>query len=304
MTSTVHTADSKKDIPLHTFRSGLPQFRTDIPFVQLSFATAGALAQVAHPHRHDFYEILYITGGEGTHFIDFNAYPIMAGTLYFISPGQVHYWNTTVPIEGEILVFTEDFLLLAPSDYMVLHEFSFFHSIEDTPTLALSAEGRRLVESLIQPIAEEYQASKFRSSSVLRSYLHILLVEMQRVFAIREDRAKGTTVTEGATPTLVRHFKQLVAQQFVTEQSVQVYADQLGVTISHLNNIVKAVTGQTPGKLIRQEIVLEAKRLFTHTDLTSTEIGYRLSFQDPAYFGRFFKREVGVSPGQFRQNRS
>ena len=304
MASTVHTADSKKDIPLHTFRSGLPQFRTDIPFIQLSFAAAGALARVAHPHRHDFYEILYITGGEGTHFIDFNAYPIMAGTVYFISPGQVHYWNTTVPIEGEILIFTEDFLLLAPSDYMVLHEFSFFHSIEDRPALALSAEGCELVASLIQPIAEEYQANKFRSGSVLRSYLHILLVEMQRISAIHKEGAQDTTATEGATPTLVRHFKQLVAQQFVTERSVQAYADQLGVTISHLNDIVKTVTGQTSGQLIRQEVVLEAKRLFTHTNLTSAEIGYRLSFKDPSYFGRFFRREVGLSPRQFRQNQS
>ncbi|MEM8863761.1 MAG: helix-turn-helix transcriptional regulator, partial [Chloroflexota bacterium] len=56
----------------------------------------------------------------------------------------------------------------------------------------------------------------------------------------------------------------------------------------------------TPGQLIRQEVVLEAKRLFQHTDLTATEISYRLGFNDASYFGRFFKREVGVSPGKFR----
>ena len=112
MTSTTDTANRKKDIPLHTFRSGLEHFRADIPFLHLNFAAAGELAQVAYPHRHNFYEILYVTGGEGTHFIDFNAYPIVAGTVYFISPGQVHYWDTSVPIEGEIILFTEDFLLL------------------------------------------------------------------------------------------------------------------------------------------------------------------------------------------------
>ncbi|MBV7337838.1 helix-turn-helix transcriptional regulator [Chloroflexi bacterium TSY] len=302
MTSTVSTASLRQDIPLHTFRSGLQKFRADIPFVHLNFATAGALAQVTYPHRHNFYEILYITGGEGTHFIDFNAYPIVAGTVYFISPGQVHYWNTSVPIEGEIILFTEEFLLLAPSDYMALHEFSFFHSIEDTPALTLSVEERKLAESLIQSIADEYQAGKFRSGSVLRAYLHILLVEMQRICVAREEDAHSVNEIDGAIPNLVRHFKQLVAQQFTTEQSVQAYADQLGVTISHLNNIVKAVTGQTPGQLIRQEVVLEAKRLFTHTDLTSTEIGYRLSFDDPSYFGRFFKRETAMSTTQFRES--
>ena len=100
---------------------------------------------------------------------------------------------------------------------------------------------------------------------------------------------------------VARYFKQLITKQFVTNQSVRGYADQLGVTVNHLSKTVKATTGFTPGQLIRREIVLEAKRLFQHTVLTATEIGYRLAFDDPSYFGRFFKREVGVSPGQFRQ---
>lgn len=185
---------------------------------------------------------------------------------------------------------------------MVLHELPFFHSIEGMPALVLSAEERNLVDSLYLPITNEYRAEKFRSGSVLRSYLHILLVEMQRICATREERIRSVQESDDAMPSLVRHFKQLIAQQFVTEQSVQAYADQLGVTISHLNNTVKAVTGQTPGQLIRQEVVLEAKRLFTHTDLTSTEIGYRLSFEDPSYFGRFFKREMAMTTTQFRES--
>ncbi len=301
MTSTINTARLKEDIPLVTFQNILDAQHMQTNFIYSNFATIPTYAGAADPHRHDFYEILYITGGAGTHFIDLNAYPIKAGTVYFISPGQVHYWNTSVPLEGEGIGFTEDFLLLAPSDYMVLHEFSFFHSIEDTPALGLSTGERELVEPLIQSIVAESQENKFRSGSVLRAYLHIFLVEMQRIYAVHEGTHYATG-TDGAIPTLVRHFKQLVARQFITEQSVQAYADQLGVTISHLNNTVKAVTGQTPGQLIRQELVLESKRLFTHTDLTSAEVGYRLSFDDPSYFSRFFKRETAMSPIQFRKS--
>ncbi len=296
MTSTMNTIHLKQDIPLVTFQDIL-----DAQQIDTNIIYANSAYTVTYPHRHDFYEILYITGGEGTHFIDFNAYPIKAGSVYFISPGQVHYWHTSVPLEGEFIGFTEDFLLLAPSDYMVLNEFSFFHSIEDRPALGLRAGERELVEGLIQSIAAECRESKFRSGSVLRAYLHIFLVEMQRIYAVHE----GTHYANGSDrtiPTLARHFKQLVARQFITEQSVQVYADQLGVTISHLNNTVKAVTGQTPGQLIRQEIVLESKRLFTHTDLTSAEVGYRLSFDDPSYFSRFFKRETAMSTTQFRKS--
>lgn len=297
MTSTQHD----QDIPLVTFQNILDSQEINTNFIYANYASIPAYAQAVQPHRHDFYEILYIRGGKGTHFIDFKAYPITSDTVYFISPGQVHYWNTSVPLEAEGIGFTEDFLLLAPSDYMVLHEFSFFHSIEDTPALVLGAGEREQVKSILQSIATESQEDRFRSGSVLRAYLHIFLVEMQRIYALHEGSHYGTE-TDKAIPTLVRHFKQLVARQFISERSVQAYADQLNVTISHLNNTVKEVTGQTPGQLIRHEVVLESKRLFTHTDLTSAEIGYRLSFDDPSYFSRFFKRETAMSTMQFRES--
>ena len=153
------------------------------------------------------------------------------------------------------------------------------------------------MEPLIQSIAAESQGNRFGSDSVLRAYLHILLVDMQRIYASHEG-TRYPIGSIGAIPTLVRHFKQLVARQFITERSVKAYAEQLGVTLSHLNNTFKAVTGQTPGQLIRQEVVLESKRLFAHTDLTSAEVGYRLSFDDPSYFSRFFKRETAMSTMQ------
>ncbi len=291
-----------QDIPLHTFRMGIETTHEEIPFEYLSFSTAPAFAQAAYPHRHNFYEVLYVTGGVGTHYIDFNAYPIEPNTFYFISPGQVHYWNTTKPIEGEILIFMEDFLLLAPADYMVLHELSFFHTVEGSPTLQLDVSDHLQVMSLFRSIAEEFGTFDFRTASVLRAYLHILLVQLQRLCAIQEaDTGNGQDKT---AQRLTRQFKQLVTKQFITGQSVQDYAGQLGVSVNHLNKTVKATSGRTPGQLIRQEIVLEAKRLFHHTDLTATEIGYRLAFDDPSYFGRFFKREVGVSPGKFRQDMS
>ena len=85
------------------------------------------------------------------------------------------------------------------------------------------------------------------------------------------------------------------------QQAVQDYANMIGISSSHLTDTVKAVTGFTPGQLIRQKLALEAKRLLVHSNATVAEIGYRLNFYDASYFGRFFKREVGMSPAAFRQ---
>ena len=291
-----------QEIPLHTFRTGLKATHAGVPLEYLNFSDRPTLTQSAKPHRHDFYEILYVTGGAGTHYIDFNGYPIEANTFYFISPGQVHYWETTIPIEGEILVFTSDFLLLAPADYMVLHELSFFHTAEGSPTLKLNEADHAQISALFQALAGEFKANDFRASSVLRAYLHILLVNIQRICEVQENGAGKSQDT--VAQKLTRQFKQLVTQQPTAGRSVQEVADQLGVSVNHLNKTVKVATGFTPGQLIRQEVVLEAKRLFRHTGLSATEIAYRLGFDDSSYFGRFFKREVGVTPGKFRQELS
>jgi AraC family transcriptional activator of pobA len=291
---------ANQDIPLHTFRMGLEPTHEGIPLEYLNFNDAPALTQSTFPHRHDFYEILYITGGVGTHFIDFSAYPIEPHTFYFITPGQVHYWETTVPIEGEILIFTDDFLRLAPADNMVLHELSFFHTVGGNPTLMLNETDHLQLESLYQAIAEEFKTNNLRTSSVLRAYLHILLVQIQRICAIQEIDAENKQ--DKNSQKLTRQFKQLITQQVISGQSVQEYAGQLNISVNHLNKTVKTTTGFTPGQLIRKEVVLEAKRLFQHTGLTATEVGYRLGFDDSSYFGRYFKREVGVTPGRFRQD--
>ena len=101
--------------------------------------------------------------------------------------------------------------------------------------------------------------------------------------------------------SLVRRFKQLVSEHFLTEHSVRDYAKRIGISTSHLRDTVKAVTGYAPGHIIREKLVREAKRLLSHSNATVAEIGYRLNFKDPSYFGRFFKRETGMSPVAFRQ---
>lgn len=79
------------------------------------------------------------------------------------------------------------------------------------------------------------------------------------------------------------------------------YARKLKTTINVLNHALKNITGQNAGEYIRFKTIQEAQRLLKYTTMTSNEISYHLGFLDPAYFSRFFKREVGLSPKYFRE---
>lgn len=72
----------------------------------------------------------------------------------------------------------------------------------------------------------------------------------------------------------------------------------------HLNALCRKGRRRSASVLVRERLTLEAKRLLAHSELTAAEIAFRLGFEDPAYFARFFRREAGVPPTTFRASRA
>ncbi|GAA3867441.1 AraC family transcriptional regulator [Saccharothrix violaceirubra] len=285
-------------VPLPVHRFDDPLIADGPPgFAIGSFADLSPWSDAPFPHRHDFYELVCVTGGSGTHVIDFVPYQVRPVTLYFIAPGQVQFWERRSPLEGHVMVFVEEFLVpqydrVSPRRSLSLDPLGTGHA------LPLSGGQVEPITGLITALEREYRRPGGADVSVLRAYLHILLVEMRRlhrgvVGGADEDEDRGTA--------LARRYLRLVSEELPNEQTVRGYADRIGVTPKHLADVVKRTTGKRPAEIIRAALTVEAKRLLTHTDLTVAQVSERLSFDNPSYFGRFFKRECGMSPGEFRR---
>ena len=257
--------------------------------------TGCPVSDLNEAHYHDFYVVHYVSGGRGTHVIDFEQYEVEPGTLFFISPRQLHLWQVEEPLNGYIMAFSQDFLVSPnyPGDSVV--ELEFFHSASHSPALKVSTDQGRLVEEQLGAMRQEFAQQGEGYVSVLRASFHIFIVQLQRIFAGEMSRIKA--VKEHRQ---VRRFKQLVSDRYASQASIREYAKMLGVSVSRLNDVIKEATGLTPSQIVRNEQVLAAKRLLAHSDLNVAEICYRLNFEDPSYFGRFFKRETGTSPLAFR----
>lgn len=267
-----------------------------MPFEVGSFDSVSQAAQSGIPHRHSFYEILFLEGGVGRHFIDFEPHEISAPCVFFVSPGQVHFWELESPLQGWFVLFTDEFLLYPPSDRGFVHELSFFHMLDGSPRIALDPNQRRETNRIVQSIRLDFEQNHFGKSSMIRAWLHILLVTLER---LREKAMRGEVPQHA--PPIVRRFKQLVTLNFHIDRTIGNYADRLAISEAHLHDTVKRWSGKTPGSIIRAEVTMEARRLLAHTDLAVAEIGHHLSFDDPSYFSRFFLREAGESPSSFRE---
>ena len=210
-------------------------------------------------------------------------------------PGQVHSWHLEQNVQGYIVHFGEELFtsFLQKQDY--IQQFSFFNGNSKDGVINLPSERNEQVIEIFERLIEE---AKQQSDSL--DLVRLLLLQL---FVIVE-RISAPHVTHNMPPqnmVLTKHFKQLVDKNFRTMKLPKEYARLLYITPNHLNAVTQDVLGVTAGDIIRERIVLEAKRLLTNADMDVNQIADDLNFQDNSYFTRFFKKYVGVTPEQFRK---
>jgi AraC-like DNA-binding protein len=299
--------ESNTDITTHTYISAVnhigqkydkKQFlsRKELPLILTKFEMMEDAAFDEQPHRHDYHELLYICDGKGRHTIDSESYPVLPSTVYFLAKDQIHSWQVKQPIRGYIMLLPDDFLGALSSDGVQAGDFSFFNNGAHKPYLRLNQQQDLLMKKLLEGLERELLIESGDKITVIRAYLHILLTKLHRIYTAGSPQSHSQ---EGAS--LAHEFEQLVTKHFLSIQSVHEYAELMGISTSHLRENVKSATGYTPGNFIREQLTREAKRLLAYSDATAGEIGNHLSFKDASYFGRFFKRETGMSPNTFRK---
>ncbi|CCH53659.1 transcriptional regulator, AraC family [Fibrisoma limi BUZ 3] len=250
---------------------------------------------VDDPHKHTFYEIIWIDSGRSRQAIDYVEYELTPGSLFFISPGQLHFFEDWEPLTGGSLLFTEDFFLLNYQNKDTLFELSFLDNFYANPLLKPDSGNFADIRHTIELLRREHQRTD-RSVTIAQSLLHMLLAQIQRCI----DSQEGKELSKKYV-ILYKNLKHLLDQHFAENWPVSAYADKLHITQHHLNLVCKQVTGKTAGEIIRARSILEAKRLLTFSDLTITEVATQLNFLDSSYFARVFKSEMGVSPVAFKQ---
>ena len=253
---------------------------------------------VKYPHRHDFFEVLYLQKGSGYHVIDSNKYEIKPPCVFFMSPGQAHKLELSHDIEGFIFIFTSDFYLLNRSNQNSLIEFPFFYTIhQDNPPLLLENEADiRFLESLFRQSIAEISRSGDYTPEMLRSILDLILTICAARYEVGEN-----LLNKGKGQILVKRFFHLVEENYQKNLSLSDYAVLIGITPSHLTQTVKLLTGKTSTRIIKAKQLLEIKRLLVHTSLNVSErIANQLNFEDQSYFTKFFKRETGITPMRYR----
>jgi len=284
-----------KHIPTYTLSEISTNPGTMLEAKTVCLADATSIEQMYVPHRKDYY-FFFLSKHQGSyHWVDFIGYQVQPHTLYFTTPHQVHLKERSLGIQGQLLAFTEEFLTLCNDE--TLRQLPVIQNKLNKHALPLTAADEALLETLMLQIITEAGSTQPYRQTALQAYIKLFLVQLSRLY----DAAFTSDDTFDSGNTLFIRLTKLLDEHIDKCHQAADYADSLNITVGHLNAVTKQHTGKTISELLQERLVLEAKRLLFHSQLSVKEIAYRLNFEDAAYFNRVFKRLTGITPLEFRK---
>lgn len=270
-------------------------------FKQFSFKKFGYLdfehdynAQIQKTDYSEFIQILFIKAG-GHAVIDFKAYDLKQDALFFINPGQFHKIEDTCV--GTMLYYNRDFYCVELHDKEVACDGILFHNVYDIPVVMMDERYSEVMQRSIGEIKAEIDTSDSNLEEMLRILLKQIIIRSTRIW---KQEHHVTTEEARQEVEFSRSFSQMVEWNYTKLHTVAEYADMLNITPKALNKRITRYSKTTPNDIIKNRIILEAKRLLVHTQLSVKEIAYKLGYDDPSYFIRLFSRQAETSPQNFR----
>ena len=247
------------------------------------------------PHsHHGLLQLLWLEQGEALLQLDDWKGELVAGGVLIVPQHCIHGFQFSTDAKGIVITLAYPLLESLGADLSTA-----LQSESAARVFILEEnEERSLIEAMLRKLMKEYQQQQGYRRELIESSLTVVLAcLMQQAQSIR--------------PRLVEHpkrarrylseFTNLIEQDYMHHHQLTFYANKIGISTAHLNTVCREFIQRSALDLIHARIMLEAKRNLVYTSLTIKTVAEMLGFADPAYFTRFFKRQAGLSPKEFRQ---
>lgn len=288
----MHTLSSHPPIPVYPFE------RDEVTGSKLFtiLRSAGELTYEENlllPHRKAYYLLVFVKHNRGRHWIDMTSYERKDNALYFSAPHQILVKEAPTPFWGTRLTFTNEFLALQQN--AAIRELPLIQNPQNAHELLLTAADSALVEEMLVKIEAEHNQPGEWQHRMLTAYLTVLLTYLSRLYTEQFSGAEPS-----ADRLLLKTYQAKIEESYRQLHEVGAYAALLHISAGHLSEVVKAQSGKPAIKHIHERLVLEARRLLFYTPQSLKEIAFDLGFSEASYFNRFFKRETGATPAEYR----
>lgn len=249
-------------------------------------------------HLVEFYMIIFIENGQGSHTIDFNTYPYEKGTLLTVRKDQIHQFHASNSVKGSLLLFTDEFLVSYLEKLEAMKSLQLFNEVLGVPKVQLSKHELSEVSNLIARIKREYlEVNDDYALGIIRSELHILIAKLYRI-----KSQKNQIISNRKYLREFIDFQNLVEQYAAQYTRVKDYAAMMGLSTKTLNTVTQHIVNKSAKEFVDEIRTKQIKRLLINTELSIKEIAYASGFEETTNFFKYFKRQTKFTPEQFRNS--
>lgn len=228
---------------------------------------------------------------------DFTEFEVESPSLFFIGPNQ-HLHVKEVGHDCHFIYYNRDFYCIQIHDDEVACDGLLYNNVYNMPLVTLHAEEVGFYNYLYEQISAEFALKDTSLEEMIRTYLKQIFIKAVRSW--KKQNLEKELVNHNKDLEFFRKFTVLVDAHYVEKHTVADYADLMHIAPKTITNKFKKLNLPQPNEIIKNRIVLQAKRLLGHTQLSAKEISYQLGYDDPAYFTRLFTVKTGESPTSYR----
>ena len=245
---------------------------------------------IEKPHKHDFYLFMLFEHGSGVHNIDFVDHAVGPGQLHLLFPEQIHKWDLKPQTRA----------------YQVMMSKHFFDTIANSLRFSLVLYQNHPVIELeketFKKILNEFELIKAELSrtdmiwEILKSRINLIALLTSR----EAEKVFDNNGFYSFKPVLLKYLS-LINVHYAEEKLVTFYAKKLNISANYLNILCKKHFKVAATALIHERLILEIKRMLHSSAMPIKEIAFELGFYDVAYFSKFFKSHMKMTPSAFRE---
>lgn len=246
-------------------------------------------------HKQQFNLIIFITKDNVKHFVDFESYNLNSGDVLFITNNSVHAFDKDNSIQGQVILFTDEFLLNGVTHQEVKYINNTRRRVFKYPVIKKILDNE-IILNLLKILKEEYVNNKVTEELFYRNILSSLIIKLD--INIREKKENSFNSNWYSVMGLLDSSIENNGYRLRDSGSL---AEGLGYGYKQLNIICKTLTNKTVKKYINDMVILEIKRKLITTDLSIKELCVYFNFDEDTNFVKFFKKETGTTPKKFKE---